>query len=329
MIGVCEPNGDLPDLGPDAYRRWRTSDVGATTERLERQLILNMLGNVDGRRVLDVGCGDGELACELAARGAIVTGIDSSVAMIEAAKSRAARQRADIAFQVSTAQNLPFRDDQFDVVTAITILCFVKNAAPIFQEIARVLQPGGRCIVGELGKWSTWAAVRRVRAWLGSQLWRMARFRTAGELRRCAEQAGLTVESLRGAIFYPRSKLAARLLSRFDLAVGRHITVGAAFLALSAGKPGDRSHHRGGSRAAPRPRRRASHGRFHLLFASTADVTGIIQAFRRLGVKKVAPSHCTGDSTRNLQRGVRTRLRRGRCGNGSELQPGKSCAKDS
>lgn len=237
MIDVRERAGDLPNLGPDAYRRWRASKIGAITELLERQLILEMLADVEGQRVLDVGCGDGELACELAARGAIVTGIDSSIAMVEAAKIRAARQGADIAFQVSRAEDLPFRDDQFDIVTAVTILCFVRNATPIFRESARVLRPGGRFIIGELGKWSTWAAARRVRAWFGSQLWQMAYFRTAGELRTCAEQAGLTVDSVRGAIFYPRVTLAARLLSQSDLAVGRHLTIGAAFLALSATKP--------------------------------------------------------------------------------------------
>ncbi|MEJ2377601.1 MAG: class I SAM-dependent methyltransferase [Pseudolabrys sp.] len=236
MIDVRERAGDLPNLGPDAYRRWRASEIGTITERLERQLILEMLGDVSGQRILDVGCGDGELACELAARGAIVTGIDSSNAMVEAAKNRAAQQGAEIAFQVSRAEDLPFLDDQFDIVTAVTILCFTRDATPVFQEIARVLRPGGRFINGELGKWSTWAAARRVRAWLGSQLWRMAYFRTAGELRTYAEQAGLTVEGVRGAIFYPRVTPAARLLSRPDLAVGRHLTVGAAFLALSAAK---------------------------------------------------------------------------------------------
>jgi SAM-dependent methyltransferase len=129
MIDVSERTGDLPDLGPDTYRRWRASEIGTITERLERQLILEMLGNVHGLRVLDVGCGDGELACELAAHGAIVTGVDSSGAMIEAAKYQSTQQVSDIAFQVSRAENLPFRDEHFDIVTAVTILCFVRAVA--------------------------------------------------------------------------------------------------------------------------------------------------------------------------------------------------------
>lgn len=237
-MDTLKPACVIPELGPSAYARWRVSEIGATTERLERELILELVGDVDGQRVLDIGCGDGDLAFELARRGAIVTGIDASAAMIAAAESRAKQHGAGIMFQVAKAENLPFSAEQFDVVTAITILCFVDDATPVFREIARVLRPGGRLVIGELGKWSTWAAARRVRAWLGSRLWRLGRFRTANELRGHAEQAGLAVESTRGAIYYPRWAFAARLLSPCDPALGRLTTLGAGFVALSANKPG-------------------------------------------------------------------------------------------
>jgi ubiquinone biosynthesis O-methyltransferase len=228
----------IPDLGPEAYVRWRASEIGAVTEHLERELIVELVGDVSGCKVLDVGCGDGELALELATRGAIVTGIDASAAMIEAAKDRAKRHNADVTFEVAVVEQLPFPAEQFAVVTAITILCFVDDAAPVFREIARVLRPGGRLVIGELGKWSTWAAARRVRAWLGSRLWRRGRFRTANELRSLAEQAGLVIESVRGAIYYPRWRLAARLMSTSDPALGRLTTIGAGFVAVLALKPG-------------------------------------------------------------------------------------------
>jgi ubiquinone biosynthesis O-methyltransferase len=225
------------DLGPEAYSRWRASEIGTITEGLEGQLILELVGDARGRKVLDVGCGDGEFALELTKRGARVTGIDASTAMIQSAKRRAKQHNADINFQVAVAEQLPFQAEQFDVVTAITILCFVGDAAPVFREIARVLRPGGRLVIGELGKWSSWAAARRIRAWFGSRLWRQGRFRTASELRDLAGQAGLVVETVRGAIFYPRWRLAARLLASCDPALGRLTTIGAGFVALSAVKP--------------------------------------------------------------------------------------------
>jgi ubiquinone biosynthesis O-methyltransferase len=187
--------------------------------------------------VLDVGCGDGEFALEFAQRGAIVTGIDASAAMIAAAKDRTNQAKADIAFQVGTAEHLPFPPEQFDVVTAITILCYIEDTPPVCRELARVLRAGGRLFISELGKWSTWAAARRVRAWMGSRLWCAARFRTAKELRGLVEQAGLDTESVRGAVYYPRCDIAARLMAPHDQTLARLGTLGAAFVALAARKP--------------------------------------------------------------------------------------------
>ena len=226
----------VPKLSPESYAQWRASELGATTERLERQLILELLGDVTGREVLDVGCGDGDLALEFAARGAIVTGIDASAEMISVAEGRVKESNADVSFKVALAENLPFPSGQFDAVTAVAILCFVVDAGPVFREIARVLRPNGRLVIGELGKWSTWAAARRIRGWLGSPLWRQGHFRTANELRALAEQAGLAVESVRGAVYYPRWGFAARLISSCDSRLGRLTTFGAGFVALSAVK---------------------------------------------------------------------------------------------
>ncbi len=228
---------EIPDLGPEAYDRWRTSAIGEITEALQRRLILERLGDVRGCALLDVGCGDGALALELHKRGAIVAGIDASDAMIAAARSKAAQQGANIAFIVAPADAIPYPPGHFDIVVAVTILCFVHDAAPVFAEIARILRPGGRLVIGELGKWSSWAATRRIRAWLGSPLWRLGRFRTAHELLALARQAGLVPGPVRGAIYYPRWAPAARLLARWDGGFSRLTTIGAAFLALSAHKP--------------------------------------------------------------------------------------------
>lgn len=234
---AVEPTCELPGLGPLDYARWRVSEVGAIAEQLERQLILDLLGDVRGRCVLDLGCGDGELALELARRGADVTGIDTSYAMIEAARQRAAQEGVSATFLVGSAEALPVPPARFDMVAAVTILCFIADAAPVFREVARVLRPGGGFVIGELGKWSSWAALRRIRAWLGAPLWRRARFRTAGELRALARQADLAAGPVCGAVYFPRLAPAARLLAPFDRLISRITTFGAAFLALRVTKP--------------------------------------------------------------------------------------------
>lgn len=226
----------IPGLGPEAYIDWRASDIGTITERLERRLIFELLGDVNGREMLDIGCGDGALAVALGQRGAKVAAVDASEAMVDAARSRAAEQGAEVRFQVATADRLPFPDGSCDIVVAVTVLCFVDDAAPIFREIARVLRPGGRLVIGELGKWSIWAAQRRIRAWLGSPIWRRGHFRTAGELRGLCGKASLVASPVRGAIYYPRWGWAARLMAPWDDRLGRLTTVGAAFIALSATK---------------------------------------------------------------------------------------------
>lgn len=194
-----------------------------------------MIGDVAGLDLLDIGCGDGVLAADLAAAGAQVTGIDPDVAMLRAAAERRAGQ--DIRFLQGRIEALPFPDGSFDLVTAVTVLCFVKNEATAWREMARVLRPRWRLVIGELGRWSLWALRRRIRGWLGSRLWRSAAFHSAGQLRRAAAAAGLVVNDVRGAVFHPPNAAVGGLTAGFDAQLGCLTTFGAAFIALHAHKP--------------------------------------------------------------------------------------------
>ena len=93
----------VPYLGPDVYRRWRESELGAATEGLEQDLILSLVGDVTDRRVLDIGCGDGFLAVTLAQRGANVVGLDASQSMLETARKRASEQETDVVLSLGLA----------------------------------------------------------------------------------------------------------------------------------------------------------------------------------------------------------------------------------
>ena len=79
---------------------------------------------------------------------------------------------------------------------------------------------------------------------LGAAIWKAARFRTAAELRALAEQAGLSVMALRGAVYYPPADLLTRVLTPIDPLLGGLTTFGAAFIALSAVSAGDHRKER-------------------------------------------------------------------------------------
>lgn len=221
---------------PAAYRSWRVSRLGAITDALEERLLLGVIGDVTGRRILDAGCGDGVLVCRLASLGADATGIDADPAMVAAARARADAAGIEVRITESRLERLPFPDGSFDVVVAVTVLCFVPDAAGGLRELARVLRPGGRLVIGELGRWSLWATVRRVRGRLGSPTWRAAHFRTAAELRALVAEAGIEVDTVRGAIYYPPLGALAHLCAGVDPWLGRLTTWGAAFLAVAGRK---------------------------------------------------------------------------------------------
>lgn len=223
----------LPAL-PVAYQAWRESELGRTTDRLEEQAIFALAGAVDGRQVLDVGCGDGALSVALARRGGDVTGLDLDPRMLAAAGERARQVRLPGRFVAADAVRLPFPDGTFDLVVAVTVLCFIPGGERAVSEMARVLRPGGRLVIGELGRFSLWAAKRRLAGWLGSKIWAAATFRSPRALIGLVEGAALDVTDARGAIYYPPCGICARLSAPIDAWLGRRILFGAAFLIVAA-----------------------------------------------------------------------------------------------
>ncbi len=226
-----------PIVSVDTYARWRATPLGAITERVETDLIFELASPLTGKRLLDVGTGDGHYAMEAAERGAVVTAIDSSPQMLQAAGEHALRRGLRLELTVGKAEALPFEADSFDVVLAVTVLCLIPEASQAVREMARVLAPGGRLILGDLGRFNVWAAKRRVRSWFRASIWRQARFRSRRQLRELARTAELQVVAVRGAVHFPPSAHLARLLAPLDPFLTRLHAPGAAFLALAATKP--------------------------------------------------------------------------------------------
>ncbi|TWP52233.1 class I SAM-dependent methyltransferase [Lentzea tibetensis] len=111
----------------------------------ERPAMLELAGDVTGRRILDAGCGSGPLFAALRDRGAAVTGIDASAGMLELARRRLG---ADADLRVADLTDpLPFADGAFDDVIASLVLHYLEDWGPALAELRRVLTPGGRLIV--------------------------------------------------------------------------------------------------------------------------------------------------------------------------------------
>ncbi len=227
---------DTSDL-VESYARWRASPLGAITQRVEERVVFALAGPLQGLRVLDVGTGDAAYAIAAAQRGAAVTGIDVDRRMLATARARAEAAGVSVSLQEGRVEELPFEDGAFDVVLAVTVLCVVPDAPTAVREMARVLAPGGRLVLGELSRFSLWAAERRLRGWFGSSAWRRARFWSRGELSALAHGAGLHAAQVRGSVFYPPSGLLARLAAPLEPTLTLLNAPGAAFLVLASDKP--------------------------------------------------------------------------------------------
>jgi ubiquinone/menaquinone biosynthesis C-methylase UbiE len=223
-------------IEPGDYARWRASPVGGLTERLEQEVIFGLAGDLRGRSVLDVACGDGAYSISACKRGARVVAVDRSPAMLEAARRRAEDCRNGISFCLGAAEALPFDSKTFDAVIAVTALCFVRDPRQTIREAARVLKPGGNLIVGELGRYSLWAISRKIRGWLGSATWNRVHLSTFEDLRELIAGAGLRFHSRRFAVYYPPVTALAGFLGRHDRASSRLGQFGAAFIAIKADK---------------------------------------------------------------------------------------------
>ena len=115
--------------------------------------VLEWLAAQPGERVLDLGCGDGQLTARIAAMGANVQGVDASGAMVAAARGRG------IAADEASAERLPYPDARFDAVFSNAVLHWVGDQDGMMAEVHRVLKPGGR-FVAEMGGHGNVAAIR-------------------------------------------------------------------------------------------------------------------------------------------------------------------------
>jgi len=110
---------------------------------LENRFVRSRIGDLHGKRVLDIGCGAGEAAVYFTLSGAQVTALDISGAFLRVVKDVCRRFSVDVASVIAPAEALPFPDESFDIVYGNSVLHHLDLDAAM-SEVYRVLRPGGR-----------------------------------------------------------------------------------------------------------------------------------------------------------------------------------------
>lgn len=113
-------------------------------------VLLDMLGEVAGKRILDAGCGEGFLSRLMAGMGARVTGVDLSAKLLEIANERTPAQ-STIDYILADLERLDALEDaSFDLIVSSMALQDLPDYQAALRELFRVLKPGGDCIIAIL-----------------------------------------------------------------------------------------------------------------------------------------------------------------------------------
>ena len=128
--------------------------------RIWKRRVVELAAVQSGNRALDLCCGTGDIAFALAQRGAETTGLDFSDKMLEVAKNRSQKLKSPTSisqlpspnFIQGDAQQIPFPENSFDIVTVGYGLRNLTSWEKGLEEMRRVARPGGRIVVLDFGK---------------------------------------------------------------------------------------------------------------------------------------------------------------------------------
>ncbi len=124
----------------EEYDDKRFSQGGQLIDRREKTAVLEALGPLEDRDVLEIACGTGRFTVMLAQRGANVVGLDISAAMLQQGRRKAMAAGVDDSLQFlrGDAGRLPFPDDHFDTVVAMRFFHLADDPAGFLSEMKRV-----------------------------------------------------------------------------------------------------------------------------------------------------------------------------------------------
>jgi SAM-dependent methyltransferase len=137
--------GGVDELKSRLKSVWMSGDYDLFSRFMEKgaERLYRRLGIQPGTRLLDIGCGAGQLALIAARAGARVTGCDIATNWLQRARSRAAAERLEISFDEGDAESLPYGDGRFDAVVSLLGAMFAPRPNLVASEMTRVCRSGG------------------------------------------------------------------------------------------------------------------------------------------------------------------------------------------
>jgi ubiquinone/menaquinone biosynthesis C-methylase UbiE len=128
----------------EGYDEWITSDFKDQYE-VNWNILTKYMNTA--LRVLDVGCGPGDLSIRISQLCREVWGVDVTPEMIQIAEEKAASEPANVCFQQADACDLPFENHTFDTVMSVNALQTMIRPEMAIMEMSRVLKPGGELLL--------------------------------------------------------------------------------------------------------------------------------------------------------------------------------------
>ncbi len=121
------------------------SITGQRVESFHKRILDHLLSTEldKGASVLEMGCGTGRLLQHLVPQDFVLSGIDMSPGMLAVARQRLAGSKKVVTFEEAIADEMPFRDATFDAVYSILVVNLIPDYQKSFEEVARLLKPGG------------------------------------------------------------------------------------------------------------------------------------------------------------------------------------------
>lgn len=166
---------------------------------------------LDGKRLLDVGCGGGILAESLAINKAIVTGIDLEASAIDAAMRHAKENNVELNYHVANIET--FTEDNFEIVTCYELLEHVPNPESFVLALSKKLNKGGKLFLSTINRtvkayFYTIIGAEYLLRLLPRQTHDYQKFIRPSELAKMLRQAHLTVKCIKGLDYNPFTRKA-------------------------------------------------------------------------------------------------------------------------